>query len=120
MRRCVIWCIYNLIIVFVFIPKKSCGDQCKRVINKTCDFETLDYDGNSYVSFEELIHFISQNQDLHTNTTNTKNILLFGRIFYQNDFNDDGRLSRFEWKRGNEVISVLSRIISGTRYLQEL
>jgi len=110
MRRCNIWCIYVLIIVLVLIPKKNC-DYCKGLTDRPCNFETLDFDGNSYVSFEELIQFISQNPDLAKETI-VKYVLIFERTFYQNDFNDDGQLSKFEWERGSEVISVLSRIIS--------
>lgn len=77
--------------------------------NGSCDFDTVDSDGNNHISFEELIRFISRNSDLDKETL-VEAMLQHGKIFYQNDFNDDGQLSRFEWERGREVISVLGRL----------
>ena len=89
--------------------------QCNVTTDASYDFETIDYDGNNLISFEELIRFISHDPDLDKETTVEK-ILQYGKTFYQNDFNDDGKLSRFEWRRGREVISVLGRLALGKYY----
>ena len=82
------------------------------VSNGSYNFEAADTDNNRYVSFEELARYVLKQQSLDKNTS-IEHILLHATIFYQHDFNDDGKLSIFEWKRGEELISVISRVLLG-------
>ena len=82
------------------------------VSNGSYNFEAADADNNTYVSFEELVRYVLKQQGLDQNTF-IEPILLHAKIFYQHDFNDDGKLSIFEWKRGEELISVISRVLLG-------
>ena len=69
-------------------------------------------DNNKYVSLEELVRYVVKQQGLEQNTF-IELILRHAKIFYQHDFNDDGKLSIFEWKRGEGLISVISRVLLG-------
>ena len=82
------------------------------VSNGSYNFEAADTDNNRYVSFEELVRYVLKQQGFEQNTF-IEPILLHAKIFYQHDFNDDGKLSIFEWKRGEELISVISRVLLG-------
>ena len=86
--------------------------DCKHCNGGVCDFDNIDSDGSNYISFDELIRFISRNPDLDKEAI-VETIITHGKTFYQNDFNDDGQLSKFEWNRGGEVISVLGRLLTG-------
>lgn len=105
------WFVKIAWIVFMLISINNC-EHCNGLTDGTCDFDTVDMNSNNLVSFEELIHFISKNRNLDKESL-IKYILVYGKSFYQNDFNGDGQLSRFEWARGGEVIAVISRLISG-------
>ena len=106
----------NFFILIVFVPNEYYTEYCNGVVptnsSEPCDFETVDADGNNLVSFEEMIRFISKNKSLERKSF-VKYIILYGKTFNQNDFNEDGQLSKFEWVRGGEVVSVLGRLISG-------
>ena len=82
------------------------------VSNGSYNFEAADTDNDRYVSFEELVRYVLKQQNLDQNTF-IEPILLHAKIFYQHDFNDDGKLSIFEWKHGEELISVISRVLLG-------
>ena len=82
------------------------------VSNGSYNFEAADADNNTYVSFEELVRYVLKQQGLDQKIS-IEPILLHAKIFYQHDFNDDGKLSLFEWKRGEELISVISRVLLG-------
>ncbi len=99
------------LIVFMGISINNC-EHCNGLTDETCDFDTVDMNSNNLISFEELIHFISKNRTLDKESL-IKYILVYGKSFYQNDFNRDGELSRFEWARGGDLIAVIGRLISG-------
>ena len=82
------------------------------VSNGSYNFEAADTDNNKYVSLEELVRYVVKQQGLEQNTF-IELILRHAKIFYQHDFNDDGKLSTFEWKRGEGLISVISRVLLG-------
>ena len=103
--------ITNLVVIVLLIDPKIC-DKENVFSNRSYDFEAVDTDLNRYVSFEELVRYVLKQQGLDQNTF-IEPILLHAKIFYQNDFNDDGKLSFFEWKRGEELISVISRVLLG-------
>ena len=105
------WCVNIAWIMFILIPINNC-EHCNGLTTGKCDFDTVDMNSNNLVSFEELIHFISKNRNLDKGSL-IKYILVYGKSFYQNDFNRDGELSRFEWARGGELIAVIGRLISG-------
>ena len=107
-------CHINITLIVVLLILKTSSWYCNSTTDGSCDFETIDSDGNNHISFEELIRFISRNPDLDKETL-VEAIVQHGKTFYQNDFNDDGQLSRFEWKRGQEVISVLGRLTLGKK-----
>ena len=108
------------------------------VSNGSYNFEAADVNNNKYVSLEELVRYVVKQQGLDQNTfiepkyvsleelvryvvkqqsldhnTFIEPILRHAKIFYQHDFNDDGKLSIFEWKRGEELISVIRRVLLG-------
>ena len=106
----------NFFIFVVIVPNEYYTEYCNGVVptnsSEPCDFETVDADGNNLVSLEEMIRFISKNKSLERKSF-VKYIIVYGKTFKQNDFNEDGQLSKFEWVRGGEVVSVLGRLISG-------
>ena len=103
--------ITNLVMIVMIVDPKMC-DKENVFSNRSYDFEAVDTDLNGYVSFEELVRYVLKQKSLDQNTF-IEPILLHAKIFYQNDFNDDGKLSFFEWKRGEELISVISRVLLG-------
>ena len=84
------------------------------VSNGSYNFEAADTDNNKYVSLEELVRYVVKQQGLDHNTF-IEPILRHAKIFYQHDFNDDGKLSTFEWKRGEGLISVINRVLLGNK-----
>ena len=82
------------------------------VSNGSYNFEAADVNNNKYLSLEELVRYVVKQQSLDHNTF-IEPILRHAKIFYQHDFNDDGKLSIFEWKRGEELISVIHRVLLG-------
>ena len=103
--------ITNLVIIVMLIDSDTC-DKINVFSNRSYNFEAVDTDLNRYVSFEELVRYVLKQQALDPNTF-IEPILLHAKIFYQHDFNDDGKLSIFEWKRGEELISVIRRVLVG-------
>ena len=103
--------ITNLVIIVMLIDSDTC-DKINVFSNRSYNFEAVDTDLNRYVSFEELVRYVLKQQALDQNTF-IEPILRHAKIFYQHDFNDDGKLSIFEWKRGEELISVISRVLLG-------
>ena len=103
--------INNLVVIVMLIDPKVCNKE-NVFSNRSYDFEAVDTDLNGYVSFEELVRYVLKQKSFDQNTF-IEPILLHAKIFYQNDFNDDGKLSFFEWKRGEELISVISRVLLG-------
>ena len=106
----------NIFIFVVLVPNECYTEYCNGVvptnIGEPCGFETVDADGNNSISFEEIVKFISKNKSLKRKSL-VKYIILYSKTFSQNDFNGDNQLSKFEWIRGGEVVSVLGRLISG-------
>ena len=103
--------IANLAVIIMLVDPATC-DKRNVFSNGSYNFEAVDTDLNGYVSFEELVRYVLKQRSLDQNTF-IEPILLHAKIFYQNDFNDDGKLSFFEWKRGEELISVISRVLLG-------